>query len=276
MALIHTDIDPVKNILTISYPAKPHFPASLIYGNQFRKTFTVPLDVNLLSEKELERYPIKYAEVWREQAAGYDLSALIPQELKDGIFSKNYVKLDIGLFAVVNGRNRVTQKMGPPEALLGRATKIGFADFAPINVLGLSSVRALNEMVKTEVPKLSALRFRPNIIISGSPSFEEDNWKTIKIGNGDYVVIARAPRCKVPNNDPETGERNKNEPDVTIRARRNIDPGAPNLGCMGMHTVACKTDGVVNVGDEIEVKELTKKHWFGKNLWEDHDETPEL
>ncbi|KAK6542088.1 hypothetical protein TWF694_007857 [Orbilia ellipsospora] len=269
MALIHTDIDPVNNTLTISYPAKPHFPASLIYGNKFRKAFTVPLDVNLLSEKELEKYPVKFAEVWGEQAAGYDLSAHIPQELKDVVFTKNYTKLDIGLFAVVDGKNRGIKKMGPPEALLGRVSKIGFADFAPINVLGLSSVRALNEMVKDEVPKLSALRFRPNIIVSGSPSFEEDNWKTIKIGNGDFHVICRAPRCKVPNNDPETGERNRNEPDVTIRARRNIDPGAPKLGCMGMHTVAFKMDGVVNVGDKIEVKERTTKHWFGKNLWED-------
>ncbi|KAF3917062.1 hypothetical protein ABW20_dc0100142 [Dactylellina cionopaga] len=273
MALIHTAIDPVKNTLTISYPAKPHFPASLIYGNKFRKSFTVPLNVNVLPEKELAKYPIKSVEIWKEQSVGYDLSACIPQELKDMIFSKNYSKLDIGLFAVVDGRNRGIKWMGPPVEVLGRESTIGFADFAPINIVGLASVREFNELVKGEIPKLSVLRFRPNIVASGTPSFDEEEWKTIKIGNGDYHVISRTPRCKVPNNDPDTGERNRNEPDVTIRARRNIDPGAPLLGCMGMHMVAFKKDGAINIGDKIEVKARTQDHHWGKNLW--HNEFPE-
>ncbi|KAF3910186.1 hypothetical protein ABW21_db0201195 [Orbilia brochopaga] len=272
MALIHTAIDPAKNTLTISYPAKPHFPASLIYGNKFRKSFTIPLNVNLLPEKQLARYPVKKVEIWKQEAEGYDLSVHIPQELKDVVFSKSYSKVDVGLFAVVDGKNRGIKIMGPPVELLGREGKIGFADFAPIHILGLASVRAFNELVKGEVPKLSALRFRPNVIVSGSPSFNEDTWKTIRIGGSDYHVISRTPRCKVPNNDPDTGERNRNEPDVTLRARRNIDPGAPNLGCMGMHMVPFKKDGAVNVGDLIDVKERTEEHCFGRNLW--HKEYP--
>ncbi|KAK6344443.1 hypothetical protein TWF696_008080 [Orbilia brochopaga] len=274
MALIHTAIDPTKNTLTISYPAKPHFPASLIYGNKFRKSFTVPLNVNLLPEKQLAKYPVKKVEIWKQEAEGYDLSAHIPQELKDVVFTKNYTKVDVGLFAVIDGKNRGIKVMGPPAALLGRESKIGFADFAPIHILGLASVRAFNELVKSEVPKLSVLRFRPNVVVSGSPSFDEDGWKTINIGGSNYHVISRTPRCKVPNNNPDTGERNRNEPDVTLRARRNIDAGAPNLGCMGMHMVASKKDGVVSVGDTIDVKERTEEHFFGRNLWHKEYPTP--
>ncbi|KAJ6259536.1 hypothetical protein Dda_5173 [Drechslerella dactyloides] len=272
MALIHTAIDPAKNTLTISYPAKPHFPASLIYGNKFRKSFTVPLNVNLLPEKQLGRYSVKKVEIWKQETEAYDLSAHIPQELKDVVFSKNYAKVDVGLFAVVDGKNRGIKIMGPPVELLGREGKIGFADFAPIHILGLASVRAFNELVKGEIPRLSALRFRPNVIVSGSPSFDEDKWKMLRIGNNDYHVISRTPRCKVPNNDPDTGERNRNEPDVTLRGQRNIDLGAPLLGCMGMHMVAFKREGIVSVGDVVDVKERTEEHMWGQNLW--HKEYP--
>ncbi|EGX49952.1 hypothetical protein AOL_s00076g593 [Orbilia oligospora ATCC 24927] len=267
MAVIHTSIDPVKNTLTISYPAKPHFLASLIYGNKFRKSFTVPLDVNALPENKLTKYPVTEVEIWRQKSVGYDLSAHIPQELKDVIFSKNYTKVDVGLFAVVDGRNRGVNHMGPPVEVLGRPNTIGFADFAPIHILGLASVREFNELVKGEIPDLSVRRFRPNIIVGGSPSYDEDDWQTIKIGNEDYHVMSRTPRCKVPNNDPETGERNRNEPDVTIRGQRNIDPGAPLLGCMGMHMVPFEREGSINVGDKIDIKSRTPDHKWGRNLW---------
>ncbi|KAF3316528.1 hypothetical protein TWF173_001814 [Orbilia oligospora] len=267
MAVIHTSIDPVKNTLTISYPAKPHFLASLIYGNKFRKSFTVPLDVNALPENKLAKYPVTEVEIWRQKSVGYDLSAHIPQELKDVIFSKNYTKVDVGLFAVVDGRNRGINHMGPPVEVLGRPNTIGFADFAPIHILGLASVREFNELVKGEISDLSVRRFRPNIIVGGSPSYDEDDWQTIKIGNEDYHVISRTPRCKVPNNDPDTGERNRNEPDVTIRGQRNIDPGAPLLGCMGMHMVPFEREGIINVGDKIDIKSRTPDHKWGRNLW---------
>lgn len=129
MALIHTSINPEKNTLTISYPAKPNFPASLIHGNKCRKSFTLPLNVNLLSAKELEKYPVKTVEVWRKPSSGYDLSHHIPQELKDAVFTKNYAKADVGLFAVVDGKNRGINTMGPPVEILGREARIGFADF---------------------------------------------------------------------------------------------------------------------------------------------------
>ncbi|KAK6353837.1 hypothetical protein TWF730_008260 [Orbilia blumenaviensis] len=267
MALIHTSIDPAKNTLTISYPAKPHFPASLIYGNKFRKSFTVPLNVNALPENKLAKYPVTNVEIWRQQSVGYDLSAHIPQELKDVVFGKNYTKVDVGLFAVVDGRNRGINHMGPPVEVLGRPNTIGYADFAPIHIVGLASVREFNELVKGEIPDLSVRRFRPNIIVGGSPSYDEDDWETVKIGSGEYHVISRTPRCKVPNNDPETGERNRNEPDVTIRGRRNIDSGAPLLGCMGMHMVPFAKDGSISVGDEIDVKSRTPDHKWGRNLW---------
>lgn len=129
MALIHTSINQEKNTMTISYPAKASFLASLIYGKDSRKSFTVPLDMNSLSPEEIKDYPIKPVEVWRKPSVGYDLSVLIPQELKDAIFTKNYTKSDIGLFATVDGQNRKVKYMGPPVEVLGREAQVGFADF---------------------------------------------------------------------------------------------------------------------------------------------------
>ncbi len=40
--------------------------------------------------------------------------------------------------------------------------------------------------------------------------------------------------CKLPNVDQDTGTRHPVEPDRTLRAHRDIDDGAPNMGCLGM------------------------------------------
>lgn len=40
--------------------------------------------------------------------------------------------------------------------------------------------------------------------------------------------------CKLPNVDPETGIRHKVEPDRVLRKFREVDEGAPKMGCLGM------------------------------------------
>ncbi len=43
-----------------------------------------------------------------------------------------------------------------------------------------------------------------------------------------------AKRCKLPNVDQDTGIRHPVKPDRSLRAHREIDDGAPNMGCLGM------------------------------------------
>jgi len=37
---------------------------------------------------------------------------------------------------------------------------------------------------------VDAMRFRPNIVVSGSASYDEDNWKRLNIGEAYFTVSA--------------------------------------------------------------------------------------
>jgi hypothetical protein len=66
--------------------------------------------------------------------------------------------------------------------------------------------------------------------------------------------------------DPETGRRHAAEPDRSLRKYREVDPGAPHLGCMGMQmtplfpgatetTATEHLESWVEVGMPVEVLE---------------------
>jgi uncharacterized protein YcbX len=58
-------------------------------------------------------------------------------------------------------------------------------------------------------------RFRANIYVNGPAAYAEDDWKMIKIGSAVYHVSCRTARCKVPNNDINSGVMDTNEPFTT-------------------------------------------------------------
>lgn len=57
-----------------------------------------------------------------------------------------------------------------------------------------SSLGELNNRLKRPV---TSLQFRPNIVVSGTEPFVEDNWEWIKIGN-DVIIrnVKPCPRSK--------------------------------------------------------------------------------
>lgn len=69
--------------------------------------------------------------------------------------------------------------------------------------------------------------------------------------------------CKLPNVDPDTGIRHKAEPDRALRKFRDVDEGAPKMGCMGMQLCPmfpdAKSAGMlqsyIEVGMDIDVKQ---------------------
>lgn len=112
-------------------------------------------------------------------------------------------------------------------------------------------------------PRLSAARFRANLIITGPDAYHEDTWRRIKIGYYEYDVSARTARCKMPNVDQVTGERHASEPDRTLRSFRAIDEGTgPNVGCLGMQMVPVAPESAVRVGDEVTVIEVGEHHYI--------------
>jgi uncharacterized protein YcbX len=145
----------------------------------------------------------------------------------------------------------------------------------PVHIMNLASVHDVAShlprkegLYNMQSPLLNALRFRANIYVTGPPAFHEDDWAKARISSPkqsssetplDLHISCRTTRCKLPNVDPETGEADRNEPLSTLRSYRIIDEGSKNP-CLGM-MVTPLGDGVVRVGDYVEVVD-TGKHFF--------------
>jgi uncharacterized protein YcbX len=153
--------------------------------------------------------------------------------------------------------------------------------------------------------QLNVMRFRPNIIgkrssffhkdfpfpsarspfvimmlmwkpakVSGAPGYDEDTWKRMRLdpgtsglyGSMSFDISCRTVRCRLPNVDPETGERHPTQPDKSLRALRNVDPSAPRSGCFGVQACPLFEDGLaeedregwIGVGMEVQVEERAK------------------
>lgn len=120
--------------------------------------------------------------------------------------------------------------------------------------MNLASVRDVaSRLPKGYYKEFNALRYRANIYITGPPAFSEDSWAKIRIGKCTYHTSCRTIRCKLPNVDPATGIRDRNEPETTMRKYRVIDGGSIKP-CLGMQvTPLVKEQGEIKVGDEVEV-----------------------
>lgn len=120
---------------------------------------------------------------------------------------------------------------------------VSFADSYPFLIIGEESLNDLNERL---VEPLPMIRFRTNFVFSGGKPFDEDNWKTIKIGKMVFHSTKSCPRCVITTIDQNTGTKDK-EPLKTLATFRQKD----NRVLFGMNMVANGT-GKVNVGDEIK------------------------
>lgn len=65
-----------------------------------------------------------------------------------------------------------------------------FADLASYMLMTESSLEELNKKLDN---KISALQFRPNIVVSGTDAFAEDDWEWIKIG--ENVILRNVKPC---------------------------------------------------------------------------------
>ena len=122
-----------------------------------------------------------------------------------------------------------------------------------MNIMNLAAVHDVSSRQPKGYKPLNALRFRPNVLFTGPPAFDEDDWKKARIGKESYHISCHTTRCKLPNVDPEMAIADRNEPNTTMRKYRVIDQGSKSP-CLGMQ-VTPLTDGRIRVGDEIEVLE---------------------
>ena len=102
---------------------------------------------------------------------------------------------------------------------------VSFADGYPLLVIGENSLEDLNSRLEKAIPMN---RFRPNLVVSDSNSFAEDNWKKLKIGKTVFRGTKPCARCVITTINQKTGISEIKEPLKTLATFRKAKDVFPN------------------------------------------------
>lgn len=137
---------------------------------------------------------------------------------------------------------------------------VSFADGYPLMLLGENSLADLNS--RLEIP-LPMNRFRPNLVVSGSGAFAEDDWTRIRIGEAIFRSSKPCERCVITTVEQSIGEFTGKEPLKTLASYRMAKMVMPErletLGVsetavlFGQNLIAETVSGTIKIGDKIEI-----------------------
>lgn len=129
---------------------------------------------------------------------------------------------------------------------------VTFADAYPFLIISEASLDDLNDRLteRGESP-LPMNRFRPNLVIAGCRSYEEDTWPLITINGVRLRPGGPCARCIVTTTDQETLERGK-EPLRTLASYRR-DAKEPTAVNFGQNFIHVDKTGEIRVADLVEV-----------------------
>ncbi|KAF2091915.1 MOSC-domain-containing protein [Saccharata proteae CBS 121410] len=242
-------------------------------GAKIRATFlpanNASLDVSFRipiwpTPERIKSYPIEKMKIWNEMPDALNMGNEIPDDVLAKLKYSLGISNPLTLFRTHPDRCREVFRCAPRKEDVGYQPVVGMADAYPLHIMSLSSVHDVaKHLPKDYSCKLDAIRYRANIYISGSEAYDEDQWKRIRIGSQDFHVSCRTARCLLPNVNPLTGERDKNQPYSAMSAYRKIDRGAWRYPCLGMQMVPVSGEpGEIRVGDEVMVLEVGDHHYI--------------
>ncbi len=119
-----------------------------------------------------------------------------------------------------------------------------FSDGFPILIASEASLNDLNNRLDEALPMN---RFRPNLVISGTKPFEENEIKEFTIGDIHFFGVKPCARCVVTTIDQSNAVKGK-EPLKTLATYRNYN----NKILFGENVIAMQT-GSISVGDAVRV-----------------------
>lgn len=254
-------------VLVITFPIQQSTPkgwlarvTAWVKGQKPEKSFRVPFEPTAYQTKQ-GGYTTEKMRIWKDQPTSLNMSSCIAPGLSDFLGMSEHTTL--ALFRVDAKDYRTVLRCAPRKEQLGYQPVTGFADAYPLHILNLASVQDVARRLPKGAPRLSALQFRANIIITGPRAYAEDDWKRIRIGGYEYYTSCRTARCRLPNTDQITGVRHPVEPDKTLKSFRCIDQGADKDACLGMQMVPALEESYIKIEDRIEVLE-SGKHFYIK------------
>jgi uncharacterized protein YcbX len=125
-----------------------------------------------------------------------------------------------------------------------------FPDAYALLVISSASLTVLNARLPSPLPMN---RFRPNIVIEGVESFDEDRMTWLRAGPIALKCVKPCTRCIVTTTDQRTGERTGAEPLRTLRTFRWL-PGLRGVA-FGMNAIV--TEGMgheLTVGGRLQIE----------------------
>lgn len=120
-----------------------------------------------------------------------------------------------------------------------------FSDGYPFLLIGQASLDDLNSRLDEALPML---RFRPNLVFTGGPAFDEDAWHSFQVGSQVFFAVKPCARCVMTTIDPETAVKGK-EPLRTLSRYRNWNSKI----LFGQNLLPGPELSRLTVGDEIVV-----------------------
>lgn len=129
--------------------------------------------------------------------------------------------------------------------------EFAFADGFPLLIANQSSLDELNQQLDDkQQPPVPMDRFRPNIVLQGLESYDEDHMLGMRIGSLDFAFVKRCARCPIPNIDQATAQIFQ-EPGLTLATHRSFEEGV----LFGVNAVvAGPPDTTIRIGDRIEAQ----------------------
>ncbi|ORX51992.1 hypothetical protein DM01DRAFT_1336982 [Hesseltinella vesiculosa] len=133
-----------------------------------------------------------------------------------------------------------------------------FADKTPVTIGCYASLDTLNdELVSKDISKGATIplnRFRNNLDIQGTLSYEEDQWLVVKIGEVTFYITEPVSRCPMPGIDQDTGVKDTwGGPTPHLLKTRHFAERT-DRGYFCIHALPLNK-GTIHVGDSVQVLE---------------------
>ncbi|KAE9458442.1 hypothetical protein C3L33_09665, partial [Rhododendron williamsianum] len=210
-------------------------------------------DFSTAGGDELDLYSQRY------EVRGYDNEV--------SIWFSNAVGRPCTLLRCSGSKNSFGSERGKTKGMCGDVeTKLNFVNGAQLLLISEESVSDLNKRLSLNVQEglegppiqVNPMRFRPNLVISGGAPYAEDEWRSLKIGNQNFVSLGGCNRCQMINLNPQEGEvRRSREPLATLASYRR-EKGTILFGILlrydNSDEVGQDMDSWLQVGQEVHPK----------------------
>lgn len=189
-----------------------------------------------------------HTRVWKDPCETTDQGEVISNWLTECLESAEPLRL-------VSMARDYIRPQGKPDKL-GEKTQTLFADAAPFLVANQDSLARLNqELVSRGNEAVPMNRFRPNIVISGLPAFDEHSTDWLQAKNFTFRLCYPCQRCVVTTIDQATARKNPDwEPYKTL-CDINPMPDKRTAPAFGQNAVLDAGAGeIVRRGDQLSIQ----------------------